>query len=238
MPPFLTAEWRKLAIANYAVDPSILNKYLPRGTELDLWWGHCYVSLVAFRFENTRVKGFRIPYHTDFEEINLRFYIKHHDGTEWKRGVVFIKEIVPRAAIAFIARTLFSENYVTMRTAREWSSDVAQISVAYRWGPDLRHQFNITASSTPIDIASDSAEEFITEHYWGYTRVTDKATSEYQVEHPRWQVYPVSDYLIEVDLGALYGSEFAHLNGTVPASVFLAEGSHVSVGNGRRLYFS
>jgi len=33
--PFLTAEWRKLAFANYPVDPAVLQPCLPFGTELD-----------------------------------------------------------------------------------------------------------------------------------------------------------------------------------------------------------
>jgi hypothetical protein len=102
---FLTAEWRKLALANYVIDPKILEKYVPKGTELDIWEGKCFVSLVGFRFLNTKVKGIKVPFHVNFDEVNLRFYVKYLDGNEWKRGVVFIKEIVPKPILSFVART-------------------------------------------------------------------------------------------------------------------------------------
>ena len=82
---FLEAQWRKLAMANYVVDKKILSPYLPHKTELDLWNDKCYVSLVGFMFLDTRIKGFRIPFHVDFEEVNLRFYVRYHDGAECKR---------------------------------------------------------------------------------------------------------------------------------------------------------
>src|SRR6185503_10721641 len=108
------AGWRKLVMANYAVDPSALAPYLPYKTEIDLWQGTCYVSLVGFMFVDTAVMGVKIPFHVNFEEVNLRFYVRYRDQGEWKRGVVFIKEIVPRAALAFVANTLYNENYETM----------------------------------------------------------------------------------------------------------------------------
>ena len=130
---FLTAAWRKLLIINYSVDPAILEPYLPYKTELDLWKDKCYVSLVGFRFVNTRVRGIPIPFHRDFEEINLRFYVRYKAQNDWKRGVTFIKEIVPRPAITFVANTLYREKYVSLKTGYEWSAEPNGISVAYRW---------------------------------------------------------------------------------------------------------
>ena len=91
---FLNAEWRKLILANYEIDPNILKKYIPAHTELDIWNGRCYVSLVGFMFVNTKMLGMKIPFHINFEEVNLRFYVKHKSKGEYKRGVVFIKEII------------------------------------------------------------------------------------------------------------------------------------------------
>ena len=108
---FLTAEWRKLAIANYVIDQRVLAPYIPVGTELDLWNGNCYVSLIGFLFKNTRLLGFSIPFHANFEEVNLRFYVKRKDGEGWKRGVVFIKEIVPKFALSVVANVVYNENY-------------------------------------------------------------------------------------------------------------------------------
>src|SRR3989344_5216660 len=114
---FLKAEWNNLIMANYEVPQEILLPYLPKYTELDLFEGKCYVSLVGFLFENTKMLGMKIPFHINFEEINLRFYVKYKSGKEWRRGVVFIKEIVSKPAITFVANTLYNEKYVTLSTA-------------------------------------------------------------------------------------------------------------------------
>lgn len=234
---FLTAEWRKLIMAQYAVDPATLAAWLPEGLELDLYEGQCYVSLVGFLFDNTRLKGLRIPFHTRFEEINLRFYVVRidADGTR-KRGVVFVREFVPRAAIAIIANTLYEEPYTTLPTRSSIVSAPEALSVRYDWRHGKVWQsLAVEASPVAEPIAVGSEEEFITEHYWGYTKRRDGRTSAYEVRHPRWEVYPVRSYEVVADFGALYGAAFAGLNGQRPASVLLAEGSEVSVLSGVRL---
>ena len=231
---FLTAEWRKLALAQYAVDEEILKKYLPPNTELDDWQGKYYVSLVGFMFVDVKLLGFNIPFHTNFEEVNLRFYVKYLDGTEWKRGVVFIKEIVPLPAITFVANTIYKENYQTLPMKHLWTTKDNQIKVDYLWNAKKWNSFSVTASSKAVDIPMGSEEEFITEHYWGYTKIGSNRTSEYGVEHPRWEVYPVMQYAIDVDFGANYGDDFAFLNSAEPDSVMLAEGSEINVMKGRR----
>ncbi|HTO08358.1 MAG TPA: DUF2071 domain-containing protein, partial [Myxococcota bacterium] len=111
-PVFLTAEWRDLAMLNYEIDPAVLEPRVPAGTELDAWSGRTFVSVVGFRFLRTRVLGVPVPYHVDFDEVNLRFYVRRKSGADWRRGVVFVKEIVPRRAIALVARVAYAENYV------------------------------------------------------------------------------------------------------------------------------
>lgn len=227
---FLRAEWRKLAIANYAIDPELLQDQVPYGTELDLWQGKCYVSLVAFMFLNTRVMGIKVPFHVNFEEANLRFYVRSKDGDQWKRGVVFIKEIVPQPAISFIANTLYDENYVTYPMSHRWAHTEQGLWVDYSWRQkDYEHSFGIEADPVPEDMPEGSEAEFITEHYWGYAAVNEKKSNEYEVRHPRWQVYPVRDYRIRVDFGRLYGERFSYLWKEKPDSVMLAEGSKISV---------
>lgn len=227
---FLTAEWRKLLIANYSIDPAILIPYLPYKTELDFYKDKCYVSLVGFRFLRTRLKGFAIPFHRDFEEINLRFYVRYKDGGVWKRGVTFIKEIVPRWALTIVANSFYNENYITLPTRHLWLQNPDSIEVSYQW----KHQdewdgAEVKAGSVPVMIMPGTEEEFITEHYWGYTQLGDRMTSEYQVEHPRWQVYPVFHHTLKVRFGSLYGAEFGELKDTNPDSVMLVEGSEIAV---------
>jgi len=227
---FLTAEWRKLAIANYSVDASMLLPYLPYKTELDSWNGNCYVSLVGFRFMNTKLKGFSIPFHRHFEEVNLRFYVRYKDATGWKRGVTFIREIVPRHALTFVANTIYKEKYVTLPMKHEWNINDSKLSVAYSWKyKNYWNQFSVIADSRTHEIIPGSDEEFITEHYWGYAPLNTMTSSEYQVEHPRWQTYNVEQYSIDVQFDKLYGSAFSFLNFRKPDSVMLAEGSEIAV---------
>jgi uncharacterized protein YqjF (DUF2071 family) len=232
---FLQAEWRKLAMANYAVDRNILAKYLPNKTELDLWNNTCYLSLVGFMFQNTKLLGLKIPFHTNFEEVNLRFYVRYNDNGEWKRGVVFIKEIVPKPALTFVANTVYKENYETMPMKHVWETAASNLKVEYQWKKKRWNGFKIIAETNSTSIAPDSEEEFITEHYWGYAKVGDEKTSEYGVEHPRWEVYKTIDYSIDVDFGYVYGNEFDFLSHEKPKSVFLAEGSEIKVKAGRVL---
>lgn len=229
---FLQAEWRKLAMANYSVDSALLKKYLPYKTEIDIWKNTCYVSLVGFMFLNTKLKGFKIPFHSDFEEVNLRFYVRYKEQNEWKRGVVFIKEIVPKMALTFVANTVYKEKYETMKMKHSWMTENDSLHVEYQWKKGDWNSFKIKASDLETDIGHDSEEEFITEHFWGYTSISEHKTSEYGVEHPRWKVYPVQDYAVNVDFGRVYGSDFKCLLNENPTSVFLAEGSEILVKEG------
>lgn len=222
-------------MANYAVEPELLRRFVPRGTEPDLFNGTCYVSLVGFLFANTRLKGVPVPFHTTFEEVNLRFYVRHRSADGWKRGVVFVREFVPRPALALVARTIYGEPYSTMPMDHRWQQDTNELLVQYRWKKQRWHGIEVLASGTAIDIAAGSEEEFITEHYWGYTARGTQRTMEYAVEHPRWQVYPVQRHQVDVDFGVLYGECFATLNTQRPVSVLLAEGSAIVVRGGRRV---
>jgi len=226
---FLSAEWRKLIMANYEIDPMILKKYLPSKTELDEWQGNYYISLVGFMFLNTKVKGVRVPFHINFPEVNLRFYVKHRSGDEWKRGVVFVNEFVPKPAITFVANNLFNERYVTFPMKHKWDLD-DKLSIGYYWKKnDQWHKLEATANKDPLELVAGSKEEFITEHYWGYSSINENKTGEYHVEHPRWNIYSVEQHNIECDFQALYGNDFGFLNSLQPASVFLAEGSPLTV---------
>ncbi len=232
---FLQAEWRKLAMVNYQINPDLLAKYLPAKTEIDLWNNTCYVSLVGFMFINTKLKGFKIPFHVNFEEVNLRFYVRYNDNGEWKRGVVFIKEIVPKPALTFVANAVYKENYQTMPMAHSWVKTDNDLTVEYKWKKKNWNSLSVTADTTPVPINKDSEEEFITEHYWGYAKISDNKTSEYQVQHPRWEVYPVKSYAVDVDFANIYGAEFDFLKNEKSVSVFLAEGSAISVMQGRKI---
>lgn len=228
---FLTAEWKNLVMANYAVDPAILLPYLPAHTELDLFQDTCYVSLVGFMFEKVKIKGIGIPFHTRFPEVNLRFYVRHTqpDGTV-KRGVVFISEVVPRAAIAWVANTIYREKYVATTMRHSVSISGTELLLDYRWR--WKGKYNII-SAVAVNhlqpIVRGSAEDFIFEHYYGYAKVNASVTNQYAVAHPSWCTYPVQRYNIDCHFENFYGSRFAFLDHAQPDSVFAAEGSAVVI---------
>ncbi|MDX2040467.1 MAG: DUF2071 domain-containing protein [Acidobacteriota bacterium] len=237
---FLTAEWRSLAMINYEIDPAVLQPLVPRGTELDTWQGKTFVSEVGFLFLNTRVAGVAIPFHRNFEEINLRFYVRRKAEDGWRRGVVFVKEIVPRFAIAAVARVAYNENYVARRM---WhGTDLGEASftksglVEYGWMEKTGRNFlRVRATGKAQPLAAGSEEEFITEHYWGYAVQRDGGTVEYQVEHPSWNVWQVSEARFDCDVELVYGEQFAEALRGKPSSAFVADGSPIIVRKGVRL---
>lgn len=217
---------------NYEVDPAILLPRVPRGTELDQWQGRTLVSMVGFLFLRTCVLDIAVPFHQDFEELNLRFYVRRNANGEWRRGVVFVKEIVPRRAVATVARVLYNENYVAMPMRHAVSAD----TVEYGWRAAGRwNSIRAERRGEPSPLVAGSEEEFITEHYWGYAKQRDGGTVEYQVEHPPWRVWQALDPRLDCDVAALYGNEFEPALRAKPASAFIADGSPVTVRRGQRL---
>jgi len=233
---FLTAEWKKLILANYAVDPVILKPYVPAFTELDIWNDTCYVSVVGFLFDKVKVKGFSLPGHQSFPEVNLRFYVRYKENNEWKRGAVFIKEIVPKQLIKIVANTVYSENYVCMPMRYQWDILEDEQRIEYEW--KFKNKWNyikVRAGIDPVEIKEGSEAEFITDHYWGYTRKNNLVTSEYEVAHPKWNVYRMHNLAFSFNTKALFGEAFVPFLETKPTSIFLAEGSEIKVMSGRNI---
>ena len=234
---FLTAEWRDLVILNYEVDPGWLERHVPAGTELDSFDGKTYVSLVGFCFSETRLWGkFAVPLHTDFAEVNLRFYVLRRVGGEERRGVCFNAEIVPRRAIAWTARIMYGENYrrfaMTHRITDRGTGKIAEYG--WRAGAQNCRMFAETVGA-PTFPGEGSLEQFITEHYWGYSRQRSGGSVEYRVAHERWRVAAAASSGFEGDGTATYGAAFAEVLRGKPASAFLAEGSAVEVFAGDRM---
>ena len=216
---------------NYEVSPALLDSLVPAGVEIDRWRGQLYVSVVGFLFHDTRVFGLWIPGHRTFEEVNLRFYVRRHVGDEMRRGVVFVRELVPRRAIATVARLMYNEPYraVLMCHRFDLSRDGATSrEFAWRAGDEwTRLAAQTVGSPRPLEPGSEA--EFITEHYWGYTRQRDGSTIEYRVDHPRWNVWNADDARLEGDVSAVYGDAFARALEGPPRSAFVADGSPVTV---------
>ncbi len=230
---FLTAEWVNLVMLNYAVDPTLLNRFVPSGTELDAFDGRTYVSLIAFEFNRTRLRGIAIPFHGSFEEVNLRFYVRR--GA--KRGVVFIRELVPRRAVAAVARFAFGENYSCVPMAHSTRSGAGNLTEAeYSWGSrSARCTMKVETVAPAFLPAENSLSQFITEHYWGYAAQRHGGCLEYEVQHPRWNVREAKTAGFCGDATCYYGAEFARVLERPPDSAFLVEGSAVTVFKGTRI---
>jgi uncharacterized protein YqjF (DUF2071 family) len=234
---FLSARWENLIMANYAINPDILLPYLPKGVELDTFEGKTYVSLVGFMFKNTSLFGIPIPFLGTFEEINLRFYVKRREADTIKRGVVFINETVPYKPVAWLANQLYKEHYIAIPTRNSIQSSNTSKSIRYEW--KVEQAWNHIAVESAVEsepMLPGSVEEFIFEHYYGYTKVSAATSQEYKVNHPRWEINQVLSYDIQCDFRAMYGKDFASLNHQQPDSVILAEGSPVTV-NWKRTSF-
>src|SRR5438046_436168 len=229
MRPFLTANWRYVAMLNFAVDPKILQPLVPTETELDFHEEKTFVSVVGFLFLDTRIIGLPIPLHRDFEEVNLRFYVRRKSANEWRRGVVFIRELVPRRAIALVARTFYGENYLALSMKHEIEHRDSNLKVEFSWRRGRKWEsLKMMASGEPQSIPAGSHAEFITEHYWGYTSLRN-GCGEYRVEHPRWNIWNASDFELNADVATLYGEQFAETLNQPPRSAFIAHGSPIAI---------
>lgn len=233
--PFLTARWEHLIFLSYRCPASLLAPLVPAGTTLDPWHGDTFVSLVAFLFRDTRIGGLAVPFHRTFEEVNLRFYVRRLAGDETRRGVVFIRELVPRRAIALVARWAYNEPYAALPMRHDVQmTPGAGGSMSYMWThPSGRCSVRARVDGPPILPAEDSPDAFITEHYWGYTRQRDGGTLEYEVQHPQWPVWTPVAWSLDGPVEAVYGPELGRILQGRPDSVLAAEGSDVRVYPGR-----
>ena len=229
---FLSARWEYLAMFNYEVDIAVLQPHLPPYTEIDLFNGKAIISVVGFLFNSTKVMGIKWPGFINFEEVNLRYYIKYFDGKKWRRGVGFISEIVPQFLVAGMANLFYNEHYSTAKMNHTISFENNVLQATYRWKKKNQdwNSMWLKADTVLQDMHPGSEEEFIFEHYYGYNKLNSKTSIEYSLEHPRWQVYPVKDYKLNCDVEKIYGAAFVpFIENVQPVSVFLAKGSDVQV---------
>ena len=230
MTTFLTAKWQNLIMANYEIDPSYLLPYLPKGIELDCFNGKAYISLVGFMFKDSRIFKTPIPFLGTFEEVNLRFYVIRKDRNEIKRGVVFINETVPNKTVAWVANILYKEHYIAIPTTHSWKINENNREIEYKWFVNNNwNSLKVVANLAKQKMQPNSIEEFIFEHYFGYTKVNANHSIEYKINHPSWEINEIQDYSVKCNFKDFYGDDFEVLNSTKPHSVMLAEGSRISV---------
>ena len=228
---FLTADWRYLAMLNFEVDRSVLTPYLPRGTELDDRNGRQYLSLVGFLFLDTHVLGLPALFHRNFEEVNLRFYVRRKVGSEWRPGVVFIREMVPLFLVAETARLTYNEPYRTVpmqHTIVKTNGELQTVEYLFGGGRD-RCRFALHVDGPLYDMDRGSDEEFLCERGWGYTRQRNGGTIEYRVEHARWRIWRSARHELAGPLETFYDPPLPTILSSTPRSAFIADGSAVAV---------
>lgn len=228
--PFLTAEWRNLVMVTFVVDPTTLIERVPGGTTLDSWHGKTFASIVGFQFRDTKVLGAPVPFHQDFEEVNLRFYVRRAIDGESRAGVVFICETVPRPMVGSMARLLYREPYMVVPMRSKVRADPVP-EAEYEWQAHGRwNAIAARAEGRANPAAPGSVEHFLTWRHWGYNGEKGKDTLEYRIEHPPWRLWEARDVRIDVDFEALCGKELAaQLKGRAPAYALIAEGSNVAI---------
>jgi uncharacterized protein len=224
--PFLTARWTNLLLATYVVPPELLLPRLPPGLELDLRDGQAFASLVCFDFLDTRVFGISWPGFRNFSEMNLRFYVRQGGD----RGVVFVREFVPQRFVAWMARTLYNEPYLATPMTSTVIDEREHVHVEHRLTFDGRTHTMRAVGDKPAYVPEpDTAEAFFKEHHWGYGTTRRGRTRRYHVSHPVWAVYPMREAHVDIDWAAVYGPEWAVMQGVRPVSAVLAVGSAIAV---------
>lgn len=227
---FLEAHWERLISANYIIDPNILKHHIPEGTELELHNGNCYISLVAFRYSGTKLKGVKVPFHQTFEEINLRIYVKRkmEDG-HWRSEVAFPKLFFPKRSLSLVANTIYKENYETRKMGHTWTEDSDSLQTTYSLNKGKWHELSVKTDKVPVSVAPDSPEYLFSKQYWGTSQIDTKACTIYEVDRAEWKMYNTLESHVSFDFGSVFGDEFNELSSTVPASVQLFDGSLVTV---------
>lgn len=227
---FLKSNWERIVSANYVIDPSILDNHLPNGTVLEAHNGNHYVSLVAFRYCETRLLNVRIPFHHLFEEINLRFYVKREiTPGNWRSEVAFTKLFFPKKALTLVAKYIYKENYETLNMRHSWSENENHLLTSYGLKKNTWHNLEITTDKESALIDPNSSEHFFSKQYWGTAQIDDESCTVYKIEHPDWEAYKVLNWKITFDFNTVFGSEFKHLTDAQPESVHLIKGSEVTV---------
>lgn len=238
MATFVEAEWRHLVMAHYRVDPSLLLPWVPAGTELDDWNGNVFLSLVGFRFLGTRVLGVAVPFHRNFDEINLRLYVRRVVRGETRRGVVFIKEIVSAPGVAFAANLAYNEKYEIRRTRSRVPKrvNVAPMRLTYEWKSGSGwNRLRAVVGDGPFIAGPNSREHFLTDRPWGYTAQRDGGTVEYRVQHPPWRLWRTTQTEVECHTAEVYGPEFEPVLSGEVHETLIAEGSPITISTPARI---
>lgn len=101
--------------------------------------------------------------------------------------------------------------------------------VEYQWKVDDHwNKLRVRARSRIKNTGKDTKVGFVLDHPTQYVS-NDRKTLEYKVERPKWNVWDAAQANFTCDVQHLFGKEFVHALAKRPASVFLTNGSDVSI---------
>lgn len=224
--PILRADWKRLLIASWAIDPALAAPSLPRGIELARLRGAAHVSVVAFEFKRMRIRGVALPGLGDFPEVNIRTYVSGGG----RRGVLFLREFAPHRLVVAGARLLYNEpyRYAAMRSGSRVEDDVIMVERRLQWrGAAIHARASALQAWRTPDESSD--EHYFKEHAWGFGVDRRGESIVYRVRHARWRIATLRDWRIDVDWAGVMGPQWSALAGVAPDSVLLADGSWAEV---------
>jgi uncharacterized protein len=233
---FLVANWENLVVATFETEKKLLQPYVPPGTELNDWNGRICMSLVGFMFTNTSLRGIPCPFFRSFEELNLRFYVRRKENNKWKKGVVFIKEIVPARLIGWAGKLLYRENFISLPMHHVFYTGNNSQHVEYYWKVNKQTNYlKICSSLLPVISGINTLDSFICDHYTAFNKKGADQTISFAIQHNPWKVYPALTYDLRIDAQSLYGDAFAEAFNHKPLGVFLMDGSRTTVSAPRLL---
>lgn len=225
---FLVAHWENLVVASFKADKQLLQPFVPRGTELNDWNGDYYMSLLGFQFSRARFCGIPSPFYRRFEELNLRFYVRQKVKSGWRKGVVFIKEVIPSKLVGCIAKWLYHENFAALPMHHHIYTGNDGRHTEYYWEQESKPGYlKLCSQLQPEPAVPGSLPAFIHDHYIAFTK-TKKHSYTFDIQHPDWNIYPALSFEMQLDAVALYGEAFRDAF-SQPATAFLLDGSKTNV---------
>ena len=221
---FMTGHWEDLIMVTFEVDKAILEPYLPKDTEIDLFNGKALMSMVAFTFSKVKFFGIKVPFHQQFGQINFRFYAK--SKTDDTKGVVFIKEFAPKPLIASVANLCYNEPYFYKSIRRNKTLKQGRINMKYSYG---NLKIKASAKEKTGKLNPNTLKHFVVDRYIAYIKSYSGKTVQYKINHRPWELYDATSVTIENDILSLLPKKFKQAK---LLSTCFVDGSFITVEKG------
>lgn len=195
-------QWRDVLFLHWPAPPQWLSDQLPAGLAVDTFQGEAWVSLVGFRLQQVRLRGWpALPFCSQMLELNFRTYVRHRG----EPAIHFLAMHADHRLLVAAARCLTPLPY-----------SLAQLAYA---GPDTACSFFCRPhySRTPLLAAQFSLgdgrrqaipgtlDDWLTERYVAYVAGRDGDLLRMPVSHESWRLREIALRHCELDLQPLHG---------------------------------